>query len=1681
MRKAVLAAGALGLGFFCGSLPVPTGVHPPAVAAPRAALAPLMKGLEGDPRMAAQILAGKLTLSSRRRPDPEQTPEAARPAATPITTPGEFSEQVILPLREIMEERRQKALDVAQGRFAPSYQEQVRALDQALGQIEHTRLEPLLEKISGAADLSARDVTAVYDCLSALAAVLEKNHEFNSFSSDLESLRGRVLGRCPVENAAAKQRLLMEAELKSYRAGRTIDRDLTLASPECIGGDLTGMKNLTWLLERIRAQLALASREKTDSWFTPSAQHPPFDKTKRALAALARIMPHLPPPVREEMFTTLARTEFGSWSNSAFTQTHWADAVLDNAAGLDDEQVRRRLLPLLPALLSTERMPGNEHMQQAYRKNVLTRLSTLFAGRGVDADVCATLGNLGYGVSAPTACGAKTRIARLIELPAYIGIQYPGLGADRYEDPVVFGQIATRAPDPQTLDALTQFHKMRDRFLELNYALLIETGAAAPSCVQLASMLEEFSDLYARMAQQTWAIDDEKLGLVDTGEITRRCRAVGKLLKSNPQDARALALRLRADEEQAQALPAAQRALPETRLINLMHQQLEMLSGTPDLNGRELGAEYVTRINTDCPIQIFNLTPQPLFAVKDGRYECLDELVFRIITLVKKYGARAVSAQITVLPGRVDVDLRIRSHGTHLSITRTGPEEGGSMSFYFSGPVIDSDTSLWNGEVERAHAIAGALKFQCGLDPQVEPRGPVKYYLGAFKGVFNINTGLNDIGAMEDLAALGIMSAFEVYSGLSRDESAERVARSLVLSAGREQKMDRMEDVERSVGPELNRFMNAELARLGLAPMDEDSGTLDIPALEAAFTRRIEDAVFSSQVLLDEAGLPVANPGFAPETTGQMREVVRSKDALVLAAALPQVRRKLAFTPVSRLGSLEVCQSVSGFGNERLVVRALRMPESGRVLFARAFISRPVQMTKTGMSRVEITPLGLPQALEALDRHHHLYSRNLLEGLQTFGFDPFENEYQRMMLETSDLMPVCPMFLGQTISASQEIVCGRIKIDRETGDFGLEKGDLLVSFGFRPKCFDTGAEAPGQARSPSQAVQALWVTGQGNILCHDASMVREQNFPVFYLKARIDEHTKTVTLTDGFGRSHVVREGQTVFFDARNNSLGIWGIDGQGRQDPFYEHLGHYVRRHMRGTNYEELLPPLVAAYRALTPERRLEALPVIFYLYTEHGISGLDILVRLTRADMLKPALDQQFARFTARMKNVENDLRHDLESARTSFERAAVRDRFLNDCEAIRRQIALLGQFEAPETVVRRGQTLENELCAMMIRTMGLVYRRETTPAAESPAREMAKESAIRKYFRDPDHWFAGMEVCSNLDPELKNVLGDKAARLIDIREDEGFGLGVEGARRLRRHLQDRVDSVSGRTLWQEIVEQVDGLVDDGLLLETVKQTLARNGGLPDSFRADFARHFRASGFGSVAVRSSGVGEDGADHSFAGVGRSLVNIRGEEDVMAAVVAVTASGSTRRVADYLASVGDPRREIEMPVWIHPTVKSRYSAVVFTRNPGTGRKQIIIQPTRGMLAPVVDGRVSADEIVFELRRGKWVVVGPAVVSDKVFYELASETGNGTRRLINAVDPRRSFSLPVEMLDAILQRISRFESESRLCLDPAFVAGADFEVAIDDRVQIVQVRPITTGKLRQPFVAGDPEQPLRTSA
>ena len=96
------------------------------------------------------------------------------------------------------------------------------------------------------------------------------------------------------------------------------------------------------------------------------------------------------------------------------------------------------------------------------------------------------------------------------------------------------------------------------------------------------------------------------------------------------------------------------------------------------------------------------------------------------------------------------------------------------------------------------------------------------------------------------------------------------------------------------------------------------------------------------------------------------------------------------------------------------------------------------------------------------------------------------------------------------------------------------------------------------------------------------------------------------------------------------------------------------------------------------------------------------------------------------------------------------------------------------------------------------------------------------------------------------------------------------------------------------------------------------------------------RAMGSGPFAVRSSAVGEDGAERSYAGMFESVLDVPLDE-VPEAVERVLASASTARVGEYAEGTAG-----RMAVIVQRMVPAVAAGVAFTADPVTGDRSTVV-------------------------------------------------------------------------------------------------------------------------------------------
>lgn len=216
---------------------------------------------------------------------------------------------------------------------------------------------------------------------------------------------------------------------------------------------------------------------------------------------------------------------------------------------------------------------------------------------------------------------------------------------------------------------------------------------------------------------------------------------------------------------------------------------------------------------------------------------------------------------------------------------------------------------------------------------------------------------------------------------------------------------------------------------------------------------------------------------------------------------------------------------------------------------------------------------------------------------------------------------------------------------------------------------------------------------------------------------------------------------------------------------------------------------------------------------------------------------------------------------------------------------------------------------------------------------------------------------------------------------------------------------------------------------------------------------RAWREAGWQKVAVRSSAVGEDAVEHSFAGMFETVLGVSDEAGLRAAIARCAASGDRDRVRAYLrrAVSGDdsaPLPAMPVAVVVQEMVEGDVSGVLFTRDPADPDRALI-SSTWGLGEGVVQGKVPADTYRVALEEG--VADVEVRLADK---DVAVFPGpDGPREEPVPDDRRRRPSLP----ESQARRLARLGRK----LERELGGPQDIEWTLvgTDRLVLLQARPI----------------------
>jgi pyruvate, water dikinase len=225
-----------------------------------------------------------------------------------------------------------------------------------------------------------------------------------------------------------------------------------------------------------------------------------------------------------------------------------------------------------------------------------------------------------------------------------------------------------------------------------------------------------------------------------------------------------------------------------------------------------------------------------------------------------------------------------------------------------------------------------------------------------------------------------------------------------------------------------------------------------------------------------------------------------------------------------------------------------------------------------------------------------------------------------------------------------------------------------------------------------------------------------------------------------------------------------------------------------------------------------------------------------------------------------------------------------------------------------------------------------------------------------------------------------------------------------------------------------------------------------IPEAVRSEIAAAYGALGDDEpVAVRSSAVGEDSGEATFAGQQETYLWVRGADAVCDAVRDCWASTFSAPAMSYRARMAADRPP-EMGVTVQRMVDAAVSGVMFTCNPVSGDPSVVaVNASWGLGLGVVGGEVTPDEYLVSKVTGE--VVRRNVAAKHIEYR-AGPSGSGT--VCVPVDEARQSEACLEedrlaALVDVARRVQRYFGSHQ---------DVEWALAEDGDLFVVQSRPVT---------------------
>lgn len=235
---------------------------------------------------------------------------------------------------------------------------------------------------------------------------------------------------------------------------------------------------------------------------------------------------------------------------------------------------------------------------------------------------------------------------------------------------------------------------------------------------------------------------------------------------------------------------------------------------------------------------------------------------------------------------------------------------------------------------------------------------------------------------------------------------------------------------------------------------------------------------------------------------------------------------------------------------------------------------------------------------------------------------------------------------------------------------------------------------------------------------------------------------------------------------------------------------------------------------------------------------------------------------------------------------------------------------------------------------------------------------------------------------------------------------------------------------------------------------------GPVREQLESRYARLAGASELASppVAVRSSAVGEDSEEATFAGQQASYLWVRGLERVCDAVRDCWASLYSPEAIAYRARLSTAERQPAMGVTVQLMVDALISGVAFTCNPVSGDPSMVaINASWGLGLAVVGGEVTPDDYLVSKITGE-LVRATASCKEIEYVPDADADADGPSRLEVPESRRDVRCLDERALQAVVDIARRIEHHFGSHQDIEWAIAREGE--LPDSLYVLQSRPVT---------------------